>query len=83
MSRRCSLQLELMEMEKAWAVVESENKDSWTWFLSYLKKAIPESVGMTLISDRDKGLLAGEETAYGNNPYINLLLPSQRYVKTR
>ena len=44
----------------AWAIVESENKDSWTWFFSHLKTAIPEVLGMTMISDRDKGLLAAE-----------------------
>lgn len=49
------------------AVIESENLDSWTWFLSHLKIAIPESVGMTLISDRDKGLLGAEEAVYGNS----------------
>ena len=50
----------------AWAVVESENKDSWTWFLIHLKSAIPEVTGMTLISDRDKGLLAAEKEVFQN-----------------
>ena len=31
-----------------------------------LKEAIPESIGMTLISDRDKGLESAEERVYGN-----------------
>ena len=48
----------------AWAIVESKNKDSWTWFFSHLKTAIPEVVGMTLISDRDKGLLAAEQEIF-------------------
>ena len=51
----------------AWAIVESENTDSWTWFLSHLKSAIPESTGMTLISDRDKGLLAAQDKVYGDS----------------
>jgi hypothetical protein len=45
----------------AWAVVESENKASWSWFLSNLKLAIPQCLAMTLISDRDKGLLAADK----------------------
>jgi len=49
----------------AWAVVESENTASWTWFLENLKRAIPQSLSMTLISDRDKGLLAAD-TVMGN-----------------
>ena len=44
----------------AWAVVESENTASWTWFLENLKCAIPQSLSMTLISDCDKGLLAAD-----------------------
>ena len=31
-----------------------------------LKEAIPESIRMTLISDRDKGLEAAESTVYGD-----------------
>ena len=50
----------------AWAVVESENKESWTWFLTCLRNAIPECIGMTLISDRDKGLLAADEIVFGD-----------------
>lgn len=43
----------------AWAVVESENNESWEWFANHLKECIPELVteGATVISDRDKGLL--------------------------
>ena len=44
----------------AWGIVESENESSWRYFLEHLKKAIPESESMTLISDRDKGLLAAD-----------------------
>jgi len=55
----------------SWAVVESENTESWTWFLSHLKTAIPPWVGMTLISDRDKGLLAAEQQVYGNQIYAH------------
>lgn len=46
----------------AWAVVESENKDSWSWFFQHLRWAIPEvsTEPSTLLSDRDKGLLEAE-----------------------
>jgi transposase-like protein len=46
----------------AWAIVESENRDSWEWFFRHLRHAIP-SISLeacTLISDRDKGLLLAE-----------------------
>jgi len=41
--------------------VEEENESSWRYFLGHLRRAIPESESMTLISDRDKGLLAADE----------------------
>lgn len=44
----------------AWGVVESENTDSWTWFLERLKRAIPQVLEATFISDRDKGLMAAD-----------------------
>ena len=50
----------------AWGVVESENKDSWTWFFTHLKTAIPEIIGATIISDRDKGLLIAEEEVFNH-----------------
>jgi len=44
----------------AWGIVESENEYSWRYFLQHLKQALPESESMTLISDRDKGLLVSQ-----------------------
>ena len=46
----------------AWAVVESENRASWEYFLRLLRRAIPEvsSDACVLISDRDKGLLEAD-----------------------
>ena len=47
----------------AWAIVESENKESWSWFLQQLKAGIPGlyiTRDATLISDRDKGLQAAD-----------------------
>ena len=52
-----------------WGIVESENTESWTWFSSQLKLAIPESIGMSLISDRNKGLLAAQEKVYHGTIY--------------
>ena len=55
----------------AWSVVESENTESWTWFLERLKLAIPQVLEATIISDRDKGLMAAERVL-GNQ--INRLI---------
>ena len=47
-------------MVLAWAVVESENKDSWRYFFKHLIRVIPEieEEETVFISDRDKGLSA-------------------------
>jgi transposase-like protein len=47
----------------AWAVVESENKDSWRYFFKHLVRAIPEikEEATVFISDRDKGLGAADD----------------------
>ncbi|CAI5521358.1 unnamed protein product [Closterium sp. Naga37s-1] len=44
----------------AWALVEGENKDSWSWFLQNFLKSFPEwphRDDASIISDRDKDLL--------------------------
>lgn len=46
----------------AWAVVESENQDSWEYFLRLLRRCIPEIISerCVFISDRDKGLVEAD-----------------------
>jgi hypothetical protein len=46
----------------AWAVVESENEDSWRYFFKHLIRVIPEieEEATIFISDRDKGLGAAD-----------------------
>ncbi|XP_021747335.1 uncharacterized protein LOC110713178 [Chenopodium quinoa] len=48
----------------AWATVEIENKDTWSWFLEALVDSIggkDEGEGLTFMSDRPKGLLEAFE----------------------
>ena len=46
----------------AWAVVESENRDSWEYFLRLLRRCIPEIISerCVFISDGDKGLVEAD-----------------------
>lgn len=43
----------------AWAVVNVENKDNWSWFLELLEEDLGKvkGQGLTLISDQHKGLI--------------------------
>ena len=36
----------------AWGIIDSENEDAWTWFLSKLKEVIGDSDELAFISDR-------------------------------
>ena len=65
----------------AWAIVESENIDSWRYFLDHLTQAILEIIRqhppITLMSDQDKGLSAAVAT------YEPHVIPAYRYFHLR
>ncbi|XP_021773501.1 uncharacterized protein LOC110737447 [Chenopodium quinoa] len=44
----------------AWAIVETESKESWSWFLKHLIEDLEmqDGKGWTLLSDQQKGLLS-------------------------
>nr|CAD1817297.1 unnamed protein product [Ananas comosus var. bracteatus] len=53
----------------AFGVVESENSNSWEWFLHGLKAAIGESEGLVFSSDRQKGLDEAVQVVYPRVEY--------------
>ncbi|KAI3807078.1 hypothetical protein L1987_23000 [Smallanthus sonchifolius] len=58
----------------AWAVVEGENNDSWTWFMNELKKCLEvtdDGKGWTLVSDQQKGLLNAVTLIWSNAEHRN------------
>ncbi|MFX3647982.1 MAG: transposase, partial [Paenibacillus sp.] len=42
----------------AWAIVESENNSSWSYFLRHLQLAIPDISSLTIMIDRHKSIIA-------------------------
>lgn len=52
----------------AFAVCQSENEDNWRWFLGCLSRQIPQidEEIVTLISDRDKGLMKSIPQVFRN-----------------
>ena len=60
----------------AMAVVEQENKDSWTWFLGQFADDIgrPEELNLVFISDRQKVLNAYMFTFIISNAYLLVYL---------
>ncbi|XP_077215579.1 uncharacterized protein LOC143850199 [Tasmannia lanceolata] len=55
----------------AFGVVETENEDSWCWFLYLVKRhVLPEGIGaLTLCSDRQKGLMQAVPKARNENAH--------------
>ena len=50
----------------AFAIVEAERRDSWSWFFRNLQIALGEPRHMTIVSDRQKGLLPTMEEVIPN-----------------
>lgn len=42
----------------AFAIVESENNDSWRWFMSCVREFVTQRRGLCVISDRHPGIIA-------------------------
>lgn len=43
----------------AWAIVESENAESWAYFFEHFKAAIPKAIKASIMSHRENGLHIG------------------------
>ncbi|GJZ44655.1 multidrug resistance-associated protein 5 [Tanacetum coccineum] len=58
----------------AWVVVNVENKDNWTWFLELLEEDLgcSRGNGLTLMSDRHKGLIEAVKDAASKASYPQL-----------
>ena len=42
----------------AFAIIKSETKEAWMWFLHYLRRHVTPQLNFCIISDRGTGLLA-------------------------
>lgn len=54
----------------AFAVVDSENEENWTWFLQNLAEIVnPQGRTIAFISDRNKGLLEALPSVFPHSPH--------------
>ena len=50
----------------AWAIVDSKNKNSWTWILTRLKEVIGDTDELVFVSDRAKSIKNVVSTIFNN-----------------
>ncbi|XP_073152325.1 protein FAR1-RELATED SEQUENCE 4-like [Henckelia pumila] len=55
----------------AWAVVDSENEMSWTWFLEKLHELIPDDRDLVIISDRHVAIIAAVAAVYKHSHHLH------------
>ncbi|XP_075492579.1 uncharacterized protein LOC142530641 [Primulina tabacum] len=55
----------------AWAVVDSENEMSWTWFLQKLHELIPDDPDLVIISDRHAAIISSVVVVYKHSHHLH------------
>ncbi|XP_073049426.1 uncharacterized protein [Primulina eburnea] len=55
----------------AWAVVDSENEMSWTWFLQKLHELIPDDPDLVIISDRHAAIISSVAVVYKHSHHLH------------
>ena len=50
----------------AWGIVDSENEDSWTWFLTRLKEVIGDTDELVFVSNKAKSIKNAISTVFNN-----------------
>lgn len=55
-----------------WGVVESENTDTWNWFLTCLREYL-EKEGSTIISDRNHALLRASDDVFQEDDILRVI----------
>ena len=54
----------------AFAIVDSENDDSWRWFFEQLKNVIPNTSDLVFVSDRHKSIAKGIQNVYNQENHV-------------
>ncbi|XP_073031173.1 uncharacterized protein [Primulina eburnea] len=55
----------------AWAVVDSENEMSWTWFLQKLHELIPDDPDLVIISDKHAAIISSVAVVYKDSHHLH------------
>ena len=53
----------------AWDIIDSENEDAWTWFLTRLREVIGDKDELVFLSDRAQSIKVFVSTVYEKAQY--------------
>lgn len=67
----------------AFAVVDSENDASWTWFFQKVERIIADSVSLTIISDRHQSIYAAKSRVFPKAHHGACIVHLERNVTAR
>ncbi|CAA7056648.1 unnamed protein product [Microthlaspi erraticum] len=67
----------------AYAVVDSENNDSWTWFMEKLERILADSSSLTIISDRCPSIKVAKAKIYPKAHHAACIVHLARNVTAR
>ncbi|XP_062104331.1 uncharacterized protein LOC133815514 [Humulus lupulus] len=67
----------------AWAVVDSENGASWSWFLTKLQELIPDDSDLVFISDRNQSIINGVSNIYRKSQHGHCRWHLSQNIKAR
>ncbi|XP_024008013.1 uncharacterized protein LOC112084003 [Eutrema salsugineum] len=67
----------------AYAVVDAENEDAWTWFFMKVEHLLSDSSNLTIISDRADSIYTAKERVFPKAHHGACIVHLQRNVKSR
>ncbi|XP_056853655.1 uncharacterized protein LOC130503002, partial [Raphanus sativus] len=67
----------------AFAVVDGETEDAWTWFLTKLERIIADSTNLTIISDRAAAIIKAKRTVFPMSHHGACIVHLMRNVVSR
>jgi len=67
----------------AWAVVDSENDESWKWFMTKLEELIPDDEEVVIISDRHQSIIKAVSDVYKKAQHGFCAWHLSQNIKTR
>lgn len=67
----------------AFAVVDSENDDSWTWFFEKLERIIADSITLTILSDRHQSIYVAKSCVFPKAHHGACIVHLERNVTAR